>query len=413
MNSTARSLAWPGAMALAGGGVLLVFGLPAPLLTWALLTATHVVLLRTLPTPHLAAWLPLVALSAAVGADDSLPAVLLAALIGVALAGRPLQRGAACAATAGVPLAHAFAVASVGGLQVSPAFYFAAGAAAGATSFVLLGSAQRDKGLAILPEMSLAGAIAAGLGLLTATAGPLFAPLCTVGVLVAASGAFARREVEAAEAHTVGSLMRALEIKDLYTRGHSERVAGYARLIGAELGLDPVRLARLSVAGLLHDIGKVAVPRRLLRKRDRLADREYCEIQAHAPVAATLLEGIGFLEPVVPFVVEHHVHVDGGGYGTVGDDGPSLEARVLAVADAFDAMTTHRPYRRALTRAYAVAELRRCAGTQFDPDVVAALVHVLERSEFVPPAVGVESDIAARLAALGVPDIPEVISARL
>lgn len=247
-------------------------------------------------------------------------------------------------------------------------------------------------------EGGLVGVGAGLMGLAVAEVGGLAVPIALTGVLVLAAAEVARIDLHIVRAQVVRSLLTAVEAKDLYTRGHAERVARYARLVGGDLGITGARLDALETAALLHDVGKVVTPRHLLRKPGRLTPDEYCRIQHHAAVVPEVLGRLRFLEPVVPVIAEHHIHFDGAGYGQepLPASDLSLEARILAVADSFDAITTHRPYRRALSRAYAFDELRRCAGTQFDPAVVDAFVAGLERRDIHPPAVGMDSETVAR-----------------
>jgi HD-GYP domain-containing protein (c-di-GMP phosphodiesterase class II) len=143
------------------------------------------------------------------------------------------------------------------------------------------------------------------------------------------------------------------------------------------LGWGDERLAGLQLGGLLHDIGKLSVPERLLHKRGPLSIGERDEVQRHPTAGARLLEPIPSARPALPYVLCHHERWDGKGYpfGTAGGETP-VEARLLAVADAYDAMTSTRPYRRPLTAALALAEIDRCAGTQFDPELARAFLEV-------------------------------------
>ncbi len=244
-------------------------------------------------------------------------------------------------------------------------------------------------------EAAALGLGAALLGEMVAEVGTLTLPAVIAALAILMAAESARREVHRARVGTVRSLLIALEAKDLYTRGHAERVARYARFAGKHMGLSAAQVDRLEVAALLHDVGKVVTPRHLLRKNGRLTGDEYCRIQHHADVVPEVLAGIGFLDSVVPIIAEHHIHFDGGGYGEA--SGPlSIEARILAVADSFDAMTTHRPYRAALSREYAFEELRRCSNTQFDPDVVEVFVAAMTASEILADADGFASDEEAR-----------------
>ena len=180
------------------------------------------------------------------------------------------------------------------------------------------------------------------------------------------------------EAHeaTLRGFVKALEAKDLYTRGHTERVAYFAQLIGRQLHFSGTQLERLRWAALIHDVGKLAVPAELLRKKGRLSPDEYTEMQSHAHLVEEILAEVEFLQPMVEIASGHHSNFDGTGYGGSGHrhgERPRLESSILAVADAFDAMTSTRSYRMALTQAYALDELRRNAGGQFDPLVIDAL----------------------------------------
>jgi HD-GYP domain-containing protein (c-di-GMP phosphodiesterase class II) len=191
-------------------------------------------------------------------------------------------------------------------------------------------------------------------------------------------------QLREAQESTLRGFIKALEAKDLYTRGHTERVAYFANLIGQEMGFSGTRLERLRWAALIHDVGKLAVPRDLIRKRARLTDEEYEEMQAHTHLVEDLLAEVEFLQPMVSIAANHHTHFDGNGYGPAGtsfDSRPPVEASILGVADSFDAMTSTRSYRVALTQEYAFTELRRCSGTQFDPEVVEAFITALTRRE--------------------------------
>ena len=173
------------------------------------------------------------------------------------------------------------------------------------------------------------------------------------------------------------SLTMALEAKDSATEGHSVRVAAYSEAIGKELGLAAQTLDVIHRACLVHDIGKIAVDENILSKRDRLSTMEREKMDMHPLIGESILSPIEMLRPLLPGVRSHHEHYDGSGYpdGLAGDAIP-IEARIMAVADAFDAMTSNRPYRQALPEEEALVELRRNAGTHFDPRVVAAFEQI-------------------------------------
>ncbi|MFF3320628.1 HD-GYP domain-containing protein [Streptomyces sp. NPDC002889] len=184
----------------------------------------------------------------------------------------------------------------------------------------------------------------------------------------------------AAHQATIRALVQAVDIKDRYTRGHSERVGRASVLIARELSMEEGRLEVLRFAGILHDVGKLGVPTRVLRKDGPLTPQERRVIELHPEYGHEMVRGIGFLGEARAAILHHHERMDGSGYpyGLVGSQIPEF-ARVVAVADAFDAMTSTRSYSRARPVPVALAELERCAGTQFDPQMVRALVRALAR----------------------------------
>jgi len=197
-------------------------------------------------------------------------------------------------------------------------------------------------------------------------------------------------EEQRAYDRTVSTLMAAVETKDLYTRGHSERVSAASVLVARAIGMREDRVASLRYAGLLHDVGKLGVSTQVLQKSGGLDEGEVEAIQRHPRQGHEIVRDIKFLDEAMEGILYHHERVDGLGYpeGKVGAEIPEF-ARVIAVADAFDSMTTTRSYRGARTLEAAVTELRRCAGTQFDPAMVEALVRGLDEHGWDPEVVPV------------------------
>jgi two-component system cell cycle response regulator len=177
------------------------------------------------------------------------------------------------------------------------------------------------------------------------------------------------------------ALAETIDLRDSETADHSRTVARYAGAIAAQLGLGPGHVRRVEIAGRLHDIGKVGLPDSILRKPDKLDDEEWAEMRRHSQIGADIL-GTGHFEDIRGWILAHHERPDGTGYpfGLTGEDIP-LEARILAAADAYEAMTADRVYRPALGVEEARAELRRCAGSQFDPRVVGAFLAALQRED--------------------------------
>lgn len=215
--------------------------------------------------------------------------------------------------------------------------------------------------------------------------GPLSAVL-VLAPLYVARWAWAQyaAEQEAYE-RTVLALVGAVEAKDLYTRGHNERVSHASVLIARQVGLAADRVEMVRFAGMLHDVGKIGVPTRVLRKSGRLTDEEFAAIALHPVRGLEMVRGIEFLEDAYSGILHHHERLDGKGYpmGLSGDDIPEL-ARIIAVADAFDSMTSTRSYRRAREVDEALVELEAGKGTQFEPRFVDALVAALEHEPWEP-----------------------------
>lgn len=199
----------------------------------------------------------------------------------------------------------------------------------------------------------------------------------------------------AAHRATIRALVQAVDIKDTYTRGHSERVGRASVLIAHELGMAQDRIEVLRFAGILHDVGKLGVPTRVLRKDGPLTPDERRVIELHPEYGHEIVRGIGFLGEARAAILHHHERLDGSGYpyGLAGREIPEF-ARVVAVADAFDAMTSTRSYRPGRPVPVAVEELKRCAGTQFDPQMVRALARGLDRHGWSGAASAVTADEA-------------------
>lgn len=204
-----------------------------------------------------------------------------------------------------------------------------------------------------------------------------------IGTLLIAHLFFASLgKLRVARESMLATLVKTLEAKDLYTRGHTERVAKFAVQLAQELKLKGDMQERIRHSALIHDLGKLAVPRELLKKRGRLTHAETETMRGHVHHIDDLLNDVDWLSPLVEIASDHHAHFDGGGYhGSHSGHGevPSVESRVLAIADAFDAMTSNRPYRMALTQDEAFRELLEGSGTQFDPEMTKAFVEMIQR----------------------------------
>ena len=182
---------------------------------------------------------------------------------------------------------------------------------------------------------------------------------------------------------TIKSLSLAIDAKDPYTKGHSSRVADYVTSLAAELKWPADRIEFLQYISLIHDVGKVAVPENILKKDSLLTENEYDIMKKHSAAGAEVIKDVKYFAAGSNIIRHHHERWDGTGYPDriKGEDIPE-GARILAVADAFDAMTTDRPYRKALDPKFALKELQDCAGTQFDPKVVEAFVRLYPKADF-------------------------------
>ncbi|QLH24024.1 HD-GYP domain-containing protein [Streptomyces sp. Rer75] len=242
-------------------------------------------------------------------------------------------------------------------------------------------AAWRGRHLSALAPQLLHGPAGLAMAVLWASPyGPAAALLVLLPMYVCACVFALYHRERAAHQATIRALVQAVDIKDRYTRGHSERVGRASVMIARELGMGGDRLEALRIAGILHDVGKLGVPTRLLRKSGPLTLEERRVIELHPEYGHEMVRGIRFLGEARTAILHHHERLDGSGYpyGLAGAQIPEF-ARVVAVADAFDAMTSTRTYSRARPVETAVAELKRCAGTQFDPRMVRALARALDR----------------------------------
>ncbi len=173
------------------------------------------------------------------------------------------------------------------------------------------------------------------------------------------------------------SLTSAVDAKDAYTCGHSERVALLSRRLASESGLPEAEIERVYMAGLLHDVGKIGVPEAVLQKPGKLTPEEFEQMKKHPEIGARILQDIKQVKDILPGVLYHHERFDGKGYpsGLAGENIP-LMGRILCLADCFDAMTSNRTYRKALPLEVALIEIRRCSGTQFDPRLAEAFIKI-------------------------------------
>ena len=185
-------------------------------------------------------------------------------------------------------------------------------------------------------------------------------------------------KLERAYLDTVQTLRYTVEAKDPYTRGHSDRVSAFSVLLGKELGVSSEDLKTLEIGGLFHDIGKIGIPDSILLKEAKLTDDEYSQIKNHPSIGAHILCNAIVFQNILPIVKHHHERFDGNGYPSklVGEQIPYL-ARIAAVADSFDAMTSKRTYRNAMPIEDVKQEIKRCSGTQFDPNIAEAFLNIL------------------------------------
>ena len=201
-------------------------------------------------------------------------------------------------------------------------------------------------------------------------------------VAIALDNARLYEELEEMFFQTAESLADAIEKRDPYTGGHNQRVTSYSLAIARHLQLTPSDKRCLKLAAVLHDVGKIGIEDEILRKPEPLSPEEYNTIKLHTKMGAEILDHIRQLRDIIPGVKYHHEQMNGKGYpdGLKGEEMPII-AKIVAVADTYDAMTTNRPYRKALSREVALGELKRCSGAQLDREVVEAFVKAYESGE--------------------------------
>lgn len=188
-------------------------------------------------------------------------------------------------------------------------------------------------------------------------------------------------KLEKAYLDSIQTLRYTVEAKDPYTKGHSDRVSAYSVLIGQKLGLSDDAIKDLRVGGLFHDIGKIGIPDSILLKESKLTDDEYSEIKNHPAIGAHILCNAEVFQNIIPIVKHHHERYDGNGYpGKLSGENIPYLARITAVADTFDAMTSRRTYRNSLPIDVVRAEIEKCSGTQFDPNIAKTFIDILDNN---------------------------------
>lgn len=188
-----------------------------------------------------------------------------------------------------------------------------------------------------------------------------------------------QKQLERVTLQTISTIANIIDAKDEYTKGHSYRVAEYSSLLAKELGYDDERVANVKYIGLLHDIGKIGIPDSILNKPGKLNDSEYAIMRKHAEIGGNILSGNNMINGMDEGAKYHHERYDGRGYpqGLKGEEIPEM-ARIIGIADSYDAMTSNRVYRKALSNETVIAELKRCSGTQFDPKLAEIFIKMVE-----------------------------------
>ncbi len=182
---------------------------------------------------------------------------------------------------------------------------------------------------------------------------------------------------------TLKTFANTIEAKDLYTKGHSVRVSTYAERLAQKIGLPPDEVRNIYISAILHDVGKILIPDSILNKKGELTESEFSDMKTHAEIGAEILRDFTAVPNISNIVLHHHEKFDGSGYpdGLKGAEIP-LESRIICIADCFDAMTTTRCYRKSMPLKDAIAELERCAGHQFDPELIPPFVELIRSGSF-------------------------------
>lgn len=257
-------------------------------------------------------------------------------------------------------------------------------------------------------------ALALVIAVLWSTVGALALILGLVPLLVARWAMSQFADEQKAYTATIATLVQAVETKDPYTRGHSERVARASVMIGRVIGMADDRIQTLEYAGTLHDVGKLGVPTAVLRKSGKLTDDEFDAIKLHPTRGHDIVREIRFLDEALEGIYHHHERIDGRGYpvGLKGESIPEF-ARVIGVADAFDSMTSTRSYRSARGIEEALAELEVCKGTQFDPRMVDAMIAAVRAEGWIPAVAPTPDELRGQAAVTTYDDDDPMLAPRM
>jgi HD-GYP domain-containing protein (c-di-GMP phosphodiesterase class II) len=201
-------------------------------------------------------------------------------------------------------------------------------------------------------------------------------------IAVALENASLYKELDNLFLSSIRAIVETVDAKDPYTRGHSARVVDYSLLIGEAMDLGKERLKELEISAILHDVGKIGVPDKILGKPGKLTDEEYAFMKRHPEFGASIIQPIAQLQKLIPYILHHHERYDGKGYPSgLKGEGIPLMARIICIADSFDAITTDRPYRKKRSTKMAFEELERCSGTQFDPKLVPIFIEEFQNQK--------------------------------